>query len=64
MRTSDLDELRDVVEKVRAEEFPDLDATFLNAVIDAEEGSPEEDEEALRAINAALDAALAREGGA
>jgi hypothetical protein len=61
-RTTDLRELAAVVEQLRSELHPDLDASFLAAVIQAEEQNPEDDEGALRAIQAALRAALEARG--
>lgn len=62
MRTSDLKGLLDTVEEVRRDLYPDLDSDLLRAVILAEEQNPEDEGEALRAIQAAVDAALAKEG--
>jgi hypothetical protein len=62
MRTTDLRDLMKTVETMRAERYPDLDAGFLEAVVQAEEESPEDDGEAMRSIQAALNALLEREG--
>jgi hypothetical protein len=58
MKTSDLAELIGVVQAIRVQRSPHLSAEFLQAVIDAEERNPEDDDEALRAIGRALEAAL------
>lgn len=62
MRTTDLKDLTKTVELLRKELYPDLDAGFLEAVVRAEEGNPEDDDEALRAIHAALKAVLVAKG--
>ena len=58
MRTTDLADLLKAVESIRAEMHPELDRGFLEAVIEAEEANPEDDVEAIRAIEAALSTAL------
>jgi hypothetical protein len=63
MRTTDLGELTATVELLRTELYPDLDAKFLEAVVYAEEKNPEDDEEALRAIETALKAVLVLKEG-
>jgi len=63
MRTNDLNDLTQTVEILRAELHPDLDAGFLAAVVRAEEANPEDDAEALRAIQNALKAVLVANGG-
>jgi hypothetical protein len=63
MKRSDLDDLIDTVERIRLESHPHLDAAFLRAVIEAEEQSLEDEVEALKAIEAALEVALASRGG-
>lgn len=63
MRTTDLKDLTKTVEILRAELHPDLDAGFLEAVVRAEEENPEDDAEALRAIQTALKAVLVAKGG-
>lgn len=62
MRTTDLEELTKTVERIRQERHPDLDAGFLEAVVRAEEENPEDDNAALRAIQAALKAVLVAKG--
>jgi len=62
MRTTDLTELTKTVKLLRKELHPDLDAGFLEAVVRAEEENPEDDAEALRAIQAALKAVLVAKG--
>ena len=58
MRTTDLKDLTQAVELLRKELHPDLDPAFLEAVVRAEEENSEDDTEALRAIQAALQAVL------
>ena len=62
MRTTDLKDLTQTVELLRKEFHPDLDPAFLEAVVRAEEENSEDDTEALRAIQAALQAALVAKG--
>ena len=62
MRTTELKDLMDTVERIRHEIHPDLDGRFLEAVVRAEEANPEDDTEALRAIQAALKVALEAKG--
>jgi hypothetical protein len=62
MRTNDLKDLLTTVEALREELHPDLDASFVEAVVRAEEQNPEDDDEALRAVRAALTVALAAKG--
>lgn len=62
MQTNDLQDLLETVEQLRAEIHPDLDAKFLEAVVHAEEENPEDDAEAVRAIQAALKAELESKG--
>jgi hypothetical protein len=62
MRTTDLKDLLTTVEALREELHPDLDTSFIEAVVRAEEQNPEDDDEALRAVRAALTVALAAKG--
>ena len=62
MRTTDLKDLIKTVDLLRSEIHPDLDARFLDAVVRAEEENPEDDAEAVRAIQAALRTVLATKG--
>jgi len=62
MRTTDLKDLTNTVEKIRTDLHPDLDAAFVEAVVQAEEQNPEDDAEALRAIQVALKTALTEKG--
>lgn len=64
MRTTDLRDLTSTVEALRVELHPDLDGEFLQAVIRAEDENQEDDEEALRRIQAALNAVLLAKGAA
>jgi hypothetical protein len=54
MRKTDLQDLITTVERIRTELHPQLDARFLEAVVRAEEQSPEDDDAALRSIESAL----------
>lgn len=60
MKTTDLGDLLRTVEAMRAELHPDLDATFLAAVVAAEEANIDDDDAATRAIEKALQELLAR----
>ena len=62
MRTTDLKDLTQTVELLRKELYPDLDPVFLEAVVRAEEENSEDDTEARRAIQAALQAVLVAKG--
>ena len=62
MRTTDLKDLLSTVDSLRNELHPDLDGSFVEAVVRAEEQNPEDDTEALKAVQAALKAALASKG--
>jgi len=63
MRTEDLKALLEVVNTVRSELHPDLDAGFLEAVVRAEDKHLEDPVEATRAIQEALKALLTKKGG-
>lgn len=63
MRTTDLKDLLEVVEVLRREQHPELDAGFLEAVVRAEEQNPDDEDEAIRAIQSALKAVLEAKGG-
>jgi hypothetical protein len=58
MLTSELSELAAVVERIRAEAYPHLDKTFIDAVLSAEAGAAGQEGAALTAIRAALEATL------
>jgi hypothetical protein len=62
MKTTDLKDLLSTVEALRKELHPDLDASFVEAVVRAEEQNPEDDAEASRAVQTALKTALAAKG--
>lgn len=62
MRTTNLKDLTDTVEQLRKELHPDLDSGFLRAVVRAEEQNPEDDVEALRAIETVLNQVLVAKG--
>jgi hypothetical protein len=62
MRTTELKALLEVVEALREDLHPDLDKAFLQAVVRAEQENPDDEEEALRAITAALKPLLAKRG--
>ncbi len=59
MRTTDLHDLLATVERVRADCHPELDAGFLEAVVQAEQAFPEDDSSAMQAIEEALNRYLA-----
>lgn len=58
MLTSELSELAAVVEGIRAVVHPDLDKTFVDAVLQAEVNASGQDSAALQAIRAAAEVAL------
>ena len=62
MRTTDLDDLLQTVERIRKEMHPDLDSRFVKAVIHAERDNPEDDAAALAAIERALKLLLGSKG--
>jgi hypothetical protein len=62
MRTTDLQDLMSTVDVIRGEMHSDLDAHFLEAVVRAEEENPDNDAEAVRAIERALASLLERSG--
>lgn len=62
MRTTDLDELLQTVERIRQETHPDLDSRFVTAVVSAEKDNPEDDLAALSAIEHALTLVLGSRG--
>jgi hypothetical protein len=62
MRTTDLNELMQTVEALRSELHPDLDAGFLELVIRAEAENPEDDGDAIQAIETALKVLLQTKG--
>jgi hypothetical protein len=63
MRTTDLDDLLQTVERIRKEMHPDLDSRLIKAVIYAEKENPEDDAAALAAIERALKLVLGSRGG-
>lgn len=63
MQTKDLKALLEVVNAVRGELHPDLDAAFLEAVIRAEDKHLDDPVEASRAVQDALKVLLAKKGG-
>lgn len=62
MKRTDLEDLRRTVEQVRSEVHPDLDADFTDSVVTAEEQNPEDDAEAMRAIESALTKSITLKG--
>lgn len=62
MQTTDLKGLLETVEVLRQQIHPELDPGFVVAVVRAEEQNPEDDAEALKAIERALRDVLAKEG--
>ena len=61
MRKTDLADIQAVLTRVRAERFPDLPQALVDAVLNVEATSSEDDTVALRGIRAAL-AGLAGQG--
>jgi hypothetical protein len=62
MKTKDLKSLLETVEGLRGKMYPELEKTFLEAVVQAEEANPEDDAEAVTAIEKALAALLKAKG--
>jgi hypothetical protein len=58
MLTSELSELAGVVERIRATVHPELDKSFVDAVLQAEANAAGQDAAALQAIRAAVESAL------
>lgn len=54
MRKTDLEGIRAVIRRVRAEKFSHLDETFLDAVLEIEASSTEDDAGAQRRIREAV----------
>lgn len=54
MRKTDLDDIRTVLRRVRAEKSPHLDETFLDTVLEIEATSTEDDAGAQRRIREAV----------
>jgi hypothetical protein len=50
MRKTDLEDIRVVIQRVRQERFPGLEQSFLDAVLEAEAASIDDDAGALRRI--------------
>jgi hypothetical protein len=64
MRTTDLLDLLETVERIRDQLHPGLSTRFLKAVVEAEDRFPEDDASALNLIESALDEYLAELEGA
>ncbi len=62
MRTSELKALLKTVKSIAAERYPDLDPTFLEAVVTAEHENPDDRTAVIRAIEVALQALLSKKG--
>ncbi len=62
MKTKELKSLLKTVNALRLEMYPDLDKSFLEAVIQAEEANPEDESEAVAAIGKAVSALLKTKG--
>ncbi|MER8784766.1 hypothetical protein NKH60_26685 [Mesorhizobium sp. M1006] len=62
MRKTDLEDIRSVIHRVRAERFSHLDEQFLDAVLDAEARTLGDDAGAVQLIRRAVDVALAKMG--
>lgn len=54
MRKTDLEDIRAVLQRVRAAQFPHLDATFLDAVLEIEASMSDNDAGAQRRIREAI----------
>ena len=64
MPMTDIQDILDAVERVRAETHPELDARFLEMVVEAEQNHPDDDAAAMRAIESALENLLGARGTA
>jgi ABC-type nitrate/sulfonate/bicarbonate transport system substrate-binding protein len=62
MPKNELKDLLKAVEAVRAELHPDLSGDFLSAVIEAEQENLDDEDAAIRAIEAALKRLLTTKG--
>jgi len=58
MLTSELSDLARVVETIRSAVHPEIDKSFVDAVLQAEANAPGQDAAALQAIRAAVEIAL------
>jgi hypothetical protein len=63
MRTTDLTELLSTVEQIRSTAHPELGATFVRAVVEAEASHAEDESGALDAIRAAINEELDLQSG-
>lgn len=62
MAKNELKELQEVVEHLRASRFPQVDPTFVKAVLKAEQENADDEGQALQGIEDALKKLLARKG--
>jgi hypothetical protein len=60
--TNPLTELKDTVEAVRTEQFPSLPAELVSEILQIEAECVEARPEALRRVEAAIQASVARQG--
>jgi hypothetical protein len=60
MKTSEIKTLLKTVKVIGAEKHPDLDADFLEAVVNAEQQNPDDDLAAQRGIELALEKVLSK----
>lgn len=58
MKTTELSEILETVEALRAEMHPQLDRKLLEAIVYAEEANPEDDGQAIAEIRARLESLL------
>jgi hypothetical protein len=62
MAKNELKELQDVVEKLRASRFAQIDPVFVKDVLKAEQENPDDEAQALQGIENALKKMLSRKG--
>lgn len=58
MRTTELKDILKTIEAIRAQDYPELDKSFLEAVVIAEDENPDDEGEAIRSIESALQSVL------
>lgn len=62
MAKNEFKELQDVVEKLRASRFSQIDPAFVRDVLEAEQENPDDEGQAIQGIEGALKKTLARKG--
>jgi len=62
MTTSELEQIRSTIQRVREEQFRELDSGFIDGVLDAEVAAGDDDAAALRSIRALVERLAASNG--